>query len=541
VTTPSTSPVGAVGNKTEKIRRASGSVSFTLAGIIRDWACRSPNNPALIFDGRTLTWQTLYERSGRVAAILQRHGVAAQNRVAFLGKNSFGYFEVLFGVAMLNAVTVAVNWRLAAPEIAAIIHDSQSRILFVDEEFLPLVADREQVPLLQTVISLSSSGGQSAQYETLLRQCSPVDPLMPIAEDDVAMQLYTSGTTGLPKGVMITNRNLAGFMRCAELIGLSQDAAALVAMPLFHIGGAGWALLAMNAGARSVVLREFEATAAVTAIVEERLTHILLVPAMMRVIVTDSQVPSQGFGTLKALVYGASPISDDLIARALTLFGCDFYQWYGMTETTSAVTQLGPEDHIDPAAADRRRSAGRAIGDAEIRIVDVCSGGVLLDGQVGEICVRSQQVAKGYWCAPEGTTEAISADGWLRTGDAGYLDDGYLYLHDRIKDMIISGGENVYPAEVENVLSRHPDVADVAVIGIPSDTWGEAVKAIVVRVRGSHVTGEDLREFARVTLAGYKVPKSVDFVDALPRNPSGKVLKKELRVPYWAGERREVR
>jgi acyl-CoA synthetase (AMP-forming)/AMP-acid ligase II len=264
------------------------------------------------------------------------------------------------------------------------------------------------------------------------------------------------------------------------------------------------------------------------------------VPAVLLFLTMVPGVDEVDYSSLQMIAYGASPISEDLLVRCLRTFGCGFYQLYGLTETTGAVTMLSPEDHLDEAHRERLRSAGKPMDGVELRIVDALTGEDVDDGAVGEVWIRSAQVMKGYWKKPDATAESITGDGWFHSGDAGYIVDGYLYLHDRVKDMIVTGGENVYPAEVENALMRHEAVADVAVIGVPSERWGEEVKAIVVPAKDVEVTAEDLIAFARTQLAGFKTPKSVDFTDALPRNPSGKILKKDLREPFWEGRERRI-
>jgi long-chain acyl-CoA synthetase len=361
--------------------------------------------------------------------------------------------------------------------------------------------------------------------------------------DDVAFQLYSSGTTGRPKGVMLSNSNFFGLLPLAkDMWEIGPDAVNLVAMPLFHIGGGGWATAGMYEGATSVIVRELDPAALVRLIPERRITHAFLVPAVIQFMLGVPGVEEADFSSMRVVVYGASPISEAVLAKAVETFGCKFWQAYGLTETTGAVVNLPPEDH-DLSGPDRHRlrSCGKAGPGVELRIVDPATGEDMALGEVGEIWIRSPQVMKGYWNQPEASADAIAGDGWFRSGDAGYLDaDGYLYIHDRVKDMIVSGGENVYPAEVENVLMSHPAIADVAVIGVPDDRWGETPKAIVVLASGADVTEEDIIDFSRERLAKFKCPTSVDFVDSLPRNPSGKILKKDLRAPFWEGRERFV-
>jgi acyl-CoA synthetase (AMP-forming)/AMP-acid ligase II len=313
----------------------------------------------------------------------------------------------------------------------------------------------------------------------------------------------------------------------------------LLAMPCFHISGTGTGIGTMVAGTNSIVLPEYDPAKALDLIANYNISKIFLVPAAIQILLNHPRVSETDFSRLKYVTYGASPIPLELMREAMRVLGCGFVQMYGMTETSGTIVALDPEDHV-PEGSPRMRSVGKPLAGVEIKIIDE-AGNPVPAGAVGEIATRSSKNMRGYWNNPDATAATIDAEGWLRTGDAGYLDeDGYLYIHDRVKDMIISGGENVYPAEVENALYAHPKVADVAVIGVPDAKWGEAVKACVVVQPGEELTEADLIAHARQHIAGYKCPKSVDFIPALPRNPSGKILRRELRAPYWAGRDRAV-
>jgi long-chain acyl-CoA synthetase len=324
--------------------------------------------------------------------------------------------------------------------------------------------------------------------------------------------------------------------------GITRDTVNMVAMPLFHIGGGGWAVAGMSDGGKSIIVRELDPAAIVKLIEKHKITHTFLVPVALQFMLMVPDVDKADFSSLKTIVYGASPISEDVLARSVQTFKCDFWQAYGLTETTGAVINLPPADHdVNGPNKHRLRSCGIPGPGVEVRIVDNDTGKDAPVNEVGEIWIRGQQVMKGYWKMPEETAKSITPDKWFRSGDAGYMDkDGYIYIHDRVKDMIVSGGENVYPAEVENVLMSHPGIADVAVIGVPHDKWGETPKAIVVKAADSEVTEEEIIAFAQTQLAKFKCPTSVDFIDMLPRNPSGKILKKDLREPFWAGRERRV-
>jgi long-chain acyl-CoA synthetase len=327
----------------------------------------------------------------------------------------------------------------------------------------------------------------------------------------------------LPKGVMLSNDNVFnGPFRLREQWRLDDDSVTLAMMPMFHIAGSGWAIVSLGFGCRTVVHREVDPPAILRDIEAFGVTNALFVPAVIQFLLLAPGVETTDFSSLRTIVYGASPITDTVLVEAMRVFGCEFVQVYGLTETTGAITQLEHDDHDPVGRPHLLRSCGRPYPWVEVRIVDPDTGAEVGEGEVGELWTRSCQNMAGYWGNDDATASVLDADGWFRTGDAAYVDaDGYLYLHDRLKDMIVSGGENVYPAEVENVLARHPDVADVAVIGVPDDQWGEAVMAVVVPRPGSESTGDDLVEFARGHLGGYKLPKSVAFAEALPRNPSG--------------------
>ena len=517
----------------------------TLADITRHHAREAPDRVALHFGGHETSYGELDRRANRVANALLAEGLAPGDRVALLAKNSDRFFDRLFGAAKAGMVLTPINFRLKAPEIAYIVADAGARLLIVAGEFADTLAGiADELAAVERIIVLDGGHESWPAFVDWRDSGGEVEPPNASGPDDVVMQIYTAGTTGRAKGVQLTNRNFTAlFDNLAAMSGTviapwSDEEVVNVASPLFHVAGCVWAFYGLLQGAKNVVMADVDPPAILASIAEQRTTRALFVPAVIRFLLEAPGCRETDFSTLKEIYYGASPIALPVLEEAIEVFGCDFLHLYGMTELTGAVTCLAPGDH-DPALGARLASCGQAMPGCEIRVLDA-SGGELGPGEIGEIVCRSAQIMLGYWNQPEATAEAI-VEGWLHTGDAGYLDaDGYLYIHDRVKDMIISGAENIYPAEVESVLMSHPEVADVAVIGVPDETWGETVLACVVPVQGETPSLEDLVAHARGSLAGYKLPRSLDILKALPRNPAGKVLKRELRRPYWEGRERQV-
>ena len=518
-------------------------MDYRVAEIVRRFGRERADHPALVQGPHRLTWGELDARSSRVANALRAAGVGPQTRVGHLDKNAPEYFELLFGAAKVGAVLVDVNWRLVAREVGQILDDAEATLLVAGTEFLPVAESVVKERGTDLVVVGEEAGGHTA-YEQWLGAHEPDDPGHRAAEDEVALQLYTSGTTGLPKGVMLTHANMGTLANAVtQNWRLDGDSVSLVAMPLFHIGGSGWALAGLNQGCTCVLVRDIVPDQLLDTMEHERVTNAFLVPAVLQFLSAVPGAADRDWSALRSIAYGASPITNDALKAALRTLRCDFIQVYGLTETTGAITELPAADHDpDGPRAYLMRSAGRPFDWVEMKIVDPATDEDLAPGEVGEVWTRSAQNMAGYWHQPDETQRVLTEDGWFKTGDAGYLDeDGYLFLTDRVKDMIVSGGENVYPAEVENVLADHPDIVEVAVIGVPNERFGEAVHAVVVPRPGASVDPDEVVEWARDKLAGFKRPRSVSVVDVLPRNPSGKILKRELREPFWAGEERRIR
>lgn len=515
----------------------------TTAACLRHWAGVRPDHTAMRWAGGQVTYAELDERTNRLAQALASAGVGRGDRVAYLDKNSPEQMELFFAAAKLGAVPCPVNYRLAPPEIAYIVADSEAKVFAVGAEFVPAVRKIEGELPGVTFRVIDGRDGDWADLSAWRDGFDAVDPGVEPELGEVACQLYSSGTTGRPKGVELTQSNLSGGRDLYhQIMELGPDSVSVVPMPLYHIGGSGWALTGFWQGATNVIVREIVPDQLVETLVSERVTHGFIVPAVIQFMLAVPGVEERDWSALECILYGASPIAESVLAKAIRTFGCRFVQAYGLTESTGTVIYLPAADH-DPDGPNRHRlrACGIPIPGSEARIVEPLSGEDLPPGQVGEIWVKGPTVMAGYWHQPEQTAEVIRHGGWLRTGDAGYMDeDGYFYIHDRVKDMIVSGAENIYPAEVENVIMGHPEVADVAVIGVPHERWGETPKAMVVRTPDSTLTEADLIAWCRERLAGFKCPTSVEWLDELPRNPSGKVLKKDLRAPYWEGRTRMV-
>ena len=509
----------------------------TFDEILAFWAEKRPDQTAFEQDGRITSYAEADAMTRRLIALFKERGLAKGDRIAWLGKNSDRYCLLYMAAARMGAVMVPIGWRLAPPEIAYILSDTGAKLVFAGEEFFDTaLAVAADVPEKPAVIEASAA----------LREAAGLEPAAydPPHADDPILQLYTSGTTGNPKGAVLSNANLLGLRNPGNAIGLhwnfyDQGDCMLVAMPCAHIGGTGLINIALANGIRCLLQAEFTPVGVLEAI-ENGATHMFIVPAALQMVVQHPRAPETDFSHLRYLMYGAAPMPLELLKQAVrTMPNANFLQAYGMTETSGTISILPPEDHTIEGNQ-RMRSAGKACPGVEIEVRGPDNKEVPR-GEIGEVCIRSPSNTAGYWKLPDATAKTIDPDGWLHTGDAAVMDeDGYVYIQDRIKDMIISGGENVYPAEVENAVFGHPAVAEVAVIGVPSERWGEEVKACVVPKPGATIDEAELIAWTRERIAAFKAPKSVDVIPEMPRNASGKILRRQLRAPYWEGQERQV-
>jgi len=502
---------------------------LTLDRMLRRQAAERGTKIALRAGAESCTYATLDRRASQVARGLIAAGVRPGDRVAYLGKNTLDYFEYFLGAVKARAVMVPVNWRLAEPEVRFILENARPRGLLAEAPFAALAARAAPgVPLLL-------SAGEGSSYRQWRERQRAEDTAPTPDWSEAMLQLYTSGTTGRPKGAVLTHRSLFGLRTdpaaIPEWYRWSPEDISLIAMPVAHVSGTGWGLWTLQHGATGVIASEFVPQAVFEQIVQHRINKLMMVPTAMQIAVRHPESRSTDFSFLRYIYYGGAPIPEALLRECTEVFGCGFVQMYGMTETSGTIVALAPEDHA-PGAGRRARSVGRPLQGVELRIIDR-DGEEVPPGTIGEIATRSVANMAEYFENPAATAETVDAAGWLRTGDAGQLDaDGYLYLEDRIKDLIISGGENIYPAEVENAIFGHPAVAEVAVIGVPDEKWGESVRAVLVAAPGAVRDEAAILSWAAARIARYKLPKSFVWIDALPRSHTGKVLRRKLRETH---------
>jgi acyl-CoA synthetase (AMP-forming)/AMP-acid ligase II len=510
----------------------------TLGDVPEYWARKDPQRIALKTADRAVTFSELDSVGNQVANYLQEYFLQPSQLIGFIGKNSFDFYFALFGCSKTRRGLVVFNWRLAPSELAAQISDSTARHVIVERELEELwlaACGLVETPPQALWIDNKSS------LEAIVGGCSSARANSDVALDDLAFQLYTSGTTGRAKGVMMTHASI-NHMRLSEhyeptYLWYAGDSF-LNSLPNFHLLHIGIALQCLYNGVSISIVRQFEPGAVLQAIRATRPTLLTLTPTMLQMLLDHPTATPSDFSSLRLTLYAGSPISLGLIKRAISLMPCEFMQFYGATETGGASSILRPSEH-DLEDEGKLQSCGRPLPLVEFRVVD-SDGNDVPDGEMGELLIRQPSLTKGYWNQPE-LTRAVIQHGWYRSGDIARRDaEGLYYIVDRAKDMIVSGGENIYSAEIENVLSTHPSVSAVAVIGVPDPRWGEAVKAVVIPRDGNAPNEAELIAFCKERLAAYKVPKSIDFASEFPLVPSGKISKKDLRARYWANEARSV-
>jgi long-chain acyl-CoA synthetase len=502
------------------------------------------NAEALVCGDVRLDNRTFVDRVARLASALVEFGMGDDDRVAMLAANGQHYIEYYFGVLWGGGVIVPINSRFALPEMIEQIRDAGPTVLIVDENFADIGAQlAEAAPSVKALLYAGAGEAppKAVNYEAVLAAARPREDALRGGEQ-LACIFYTGGTTGRSKGVMLSHRNLwANAVVTAGRLGLDASMVSLHAGPLFHLAAGARVFTTAMLGGKHVVIPRFTPADALNAIVRDRVTVATFVPTMLSMLLELPNLASYDLSSLRMITYGASPMPETVLAECMRRFpSVDFAQSYGMTELSPVATILGPEDHLPDAPKRHLRSAGRAISSAEIKVVDARDR-ELPCGEIGEILVRGPMVMQGYWNKPELSAETLRG-GWMHTGDSGYFEpDGYLYIADRIKDMIISGGENVYSTEVENAICAHPDVLQCAVIGIPDQRWGESVHAVVVRRQAAVLTGDDIVAHCRGLIAGYKCPRSVDVREQpLPLSSVNKINKAELRAPFWKDRTRQV-
>jgi long-chain acyl-CoA synthetase len=518
---------------------------MSVGNVLRRNAFNWPDKTALVFDGRRYTYAELNRRVNCVANSLLKMGLKKGDRVAGLLHNCPEFFELYFACAKSGGVFVPINNLLRQKELLQIFEYIEPRFFFVAQDLLGGIrTDAPEMKSTEFIIALDGDPGQGTTYEDLVAQDDASEPDVPIAPTDLVNIFLTSGTTGRPKGAMRSHgHDVMNMMSCSIELGLTREDRALLVFPFYHITFTD-NLRHILLSNTIVIRREgtFDPQEVLHMIASEAITTCQLVPTTVNAMLQVENLDDYDLSKFRLLIYAAAPMPVELLKRAMKKFPCKFFQFYGQTETGPATTALRSEDHVTegtPDQLEKLASAGRPLVNYEVRIVDE-EGKDVPTGEVGEIAVRSEAMTSGYWNLPEETSRTLH-DGWLYTGDFGKMDaERYVYLVDRKHDMICSGGKNIYPREIEEVIYSHEAVLEAAVIGIPHDYWGEAVKALVVLKEGMEATEEEIVNLCKNTIASYKKPKFVEFVNQLPKSPTGKILKRVIREPYWQGRDRRV-
>jgi acyl-CoA synthetase (AMP-forming)/AMP-acid ligase II len=500
-----------------------------------------PDRDCMVFEGKRWTYAQTNDRVNRLANALVKLGVRKGDRIGILQVNCHQYIESYYAAAKLGAIFVPLNFRAKADEIAYMITNAEARVLFVGSRYLDLINQiLPQLKMVKECISIDSKN--RLYYEDLIQSASSEEPYFEIGDEDISILMYTSGTTGRPKGVPLRHNAFVSYvLENVEPASPDIEERNLLTVPLYHVAGMQAMLAAIYGGRTLVMMKQFEVKEWIETIQREKATRAMLVPTMLKRVIDDPDFGKYDLSSIKVITYGAAPMPFEVINKAIQVMPwVRFINAFGQTETASTITTLGPEDHIIEGTEEQREkklkrlasSIGRPLPDVEVKIVDD-EGKTLPPLEVGEILARGSRIMTGYWRDEQKTSQVMTGDGWLRTGDMAWMDEeGYIYLTGRGDDMIIRGGENISPEEVENVLHSYPKVEEAAVIGVPDPEWGQEPRAVVVLKKGETATQEEIIEFCHSKLSGFKRPRSVVFIDALPRNPMGKVLRKKLREEY---------
>jgi acyl-CoA synthetase (AMP-forming)/AMP-acid ligase II len=502
-----------------------------------------PDRDAIVFEGKRFTYSLISERVNRLCDALIKLGVKKGDRIAALQVNCPEIVESYFAAAKLGVIFVPLNFRAREDELKYMLGHAKAKILLAGKRYLDMV--RAILPDLSTVeqyISLESKEHDMQYYEDIMNLSSADEVFTEIGDDDVTILMYTAGTTGRPKGVPLRHSGFVSYvLENVDPANPELEERNLLTVPLYHVAGIQAMLAAVYGGRTLVLMRQFEVNEWMKTVQDERATRVMLVPTMLKNVIDNPDFEKYNLKSLQVITYGAAPMPFEVITKAMKLLPwVRFINAFGQTETASTITTLGPEDHIIGGTEEEKKkklkrlesSIGKPLPDVEVKILGE-NGEMLPPYEVGNIVTRGSRIMTGYWQDDQKTAEAFTSDGWLKTGDKGWLDeDGYIYLAGRGDDMIIRGGENISPEEIENVLYLHPKVDEVAVIGIPDPEWGQVPRAIIVPKEGDSVTADEIMEYCRTNLASFKRPRSVVFIDELPRNPMGKILKNKLREQY---------
>ena len=517
---------------------------YTLGDIPRSGATFYPDKTVIVFEGRYLNYKELNERVNCLANALMGLGYKKGDHIAVLSENTHKYVEIYYAAAKAGMIITPLNFRLSDSELTTIVNDSESTLYIAgdgyEEKSLGLKKDLKNI---RKWISLDKKSDGYVFYEDLIGEASKSEPVVPVDENELAVLLYTGGTTGLPKGVMLSHRNLITSAFSINLsFNFTRNDSACQVLPLFHV--AFWTIFSLLiVGGKVIILRRPDVEEILRLIQDEKCTHVNLVPTLLNWILSNPRLDEFDLSSLTLLAYGGSPIAPEVLRKALQKFpNTSFAQGYGLTEAAAFVSWLKQEDHnliIEGKKPNLAKSIGQGAPFVEVRVVDENDMPVK-PGEIGEIVARGKNIMMGYWKQPEISAETLRG-GWLHTGDLGTLDeDGYIYLMDRKADMIVTGGENVYPKETEDILYEHPAVQECAVVSAPDEKWGERVQAVVVLKPGQITTEEELINFCRSKLAGYKCPRRVEFWKELPKTPIGKIMRKEVKAHFWKESGRQI-